>query len=176
MKKIIILIISFISFFSCKEIDKLTQFNLDMETMVTINAGLPVNVPFDILTPPIPTQSTQTFENNNTSKDLIEQAKLKRMKLSITAPSNGNFDFIKDLEIYISADGLPEKKIAWEYDHQNDGNNTLNLETTTVDLKDYIKKDAINIHVKTVTDELLTQDYEIKIEYTFFINAEILGV
>ncbi len=164
------------SFFSCKEIDKLTQFNLDMETTVTINAGLPVNVPFDIPTPPIPTQSTQTFENNNTSKDLIEQAKLKMMKLSVMTPANGNFDFIKDLEVYISADGLPEKKIAWVYDHPNDGQNILNLETTTIDLKDYVKKDEISIRVRTVTDEILTQDYQIKIEYTFFIDAEILGV
>ncbi len=176
MKKIIILILSLISIISCDKIDKLTQFDLDMETQVTIPSGLPINTPFDIPTPPIPTQSSQVFENNNTSKDLIEQAKLKKMKLSIISPATGNFDFIKDIEIYISADGLPEKKIAWIYDHPNDRQNILNLETTTIDLKDYVKKDEISIRIKTVTDEILTQDYEIKVEYTFFIDAEILGI
>ncbi len=176
MKNYTIIILVLLSFFSCKKIDKLTQFNLDMETEVTIPAGIPVNIPYDIPSPPITTNSESSFEDNNTSKDLIESAVLKEMKLSVANPTNGNFDFLKNIEIYLSADGLSEVKIAWKLNHQDDGKTVLSLDTSNDDLQEYIKKDKINIRVKTTTDKVLSQDYDIKIEYTFFIDADILGV
>ena len=176
MKKYAILLLFLVSISSCKKIDKLTQFDIDLENNVTIRASIPINTPLDIPTPPISTNSEDTFDNNNTSKDLIEKAILKKMKLTITNPSRGNFDFIKNIEIYISADNLPEVKMAWKLNHTNDGKNTLNLDTSSDDLQEYIKKNQINIRVRTTTDEILTQDYDVKIEYTFSIDAEILGI
>jgi hypothetical protein len=43
-------------------------------------------------------------------------------------------------------------------------------------LEAYVKKDEIKLRVETVTDEILTQDYDIKIHSEFFIDAKILGI
>ncbi len=44
------------------------------------------------------------------------------------------------------------------------------------DLTEYIKKDKIDIRVKTVTDEIITEDYTINTHSEFFIDAKILGI
>ena len=175
MKKYTIYIIILLSNFSCKKIDKQTHFNLDLETQVTFPSTNSINVIQNINYSQISTNSINIFENNNTSKDLIEGAKLQKMKLSVINPSNGNFNFIKDIEVFMSADGLPEIKIAWKLNHQNDGKIFLNLDTSNNDFKEYIKNNQMNLRISFNPDEILRQDYDVKIEYSFIIDAEILG-
>ncbi len=176
MKKISLLLMLILGMNSCKKIDKLTQFNLHFDTEATIPAGLPINTPFNIPSIEIPLQTKSVFENNNTAKELVEQAILKELKLTLIDPADGNFNFLKDMEIYISSDELPEIKIAWIYNHPNDNKNTLLLDTTPMDLQEYVKSDKLNIRIKTTFDEILTRDYHLKIDFTFFIDAKILGI
>ncbi len=176
MKKLALLFILIMSLNACEKIDKFTQFDLNLDTEITIPAGIPANTPIDFPTISIPLNTKSVLEDNNTTSELIEQATLKKMELKITKPTNGNFNFLKDLEIYISADNLPETKIAWKYDHSNDDQITLSLDTSDEDLQEYIKKDELNMNIHVVFDEILTEDYTIKIYYTFFIDAEILGI
>jgi len=176
MKKISLLIMLIISLHACKKIDKLTQFTIHFDTEATIPAGIPINTPFNIPSLEIPIETNNEFNNNNTAKELVEQAILKELKLTVTDPSNGNFNFLKDIEIFISADDLPEVKVAWVYNHPNDDQPTLNLETTDLDLQEYIKKDKLDVRVKTTFDEVLTRDYQIRMDFAFFIDAKILGI
>ncbi len=160
----------------CKKLDKLTEFDIVYHTEITINSGIPVDLPFDIPTPPIETNSEEEFDNNNTHKDLIEEIYLKKMQLTITEPANGTFDFLNSIEIYIVADGLPEKKVAWKNPVPSSVGNTLELETTGDDLQEYIKKDSFRLKTKVVTDQILAQDYHIDIVSVFHVNAKILGI
>ncbi len=176
MKKLSILFLSLIFLISCKELDQFTQFTVIYHTEATIPATIPMDVPFDIPTPAITTNSSQTFENNNTHKDLIEEIHLTKVKLKITDPVNGDFSFLSDIEIFISSENLPEKKIAWLYDIPNNVNNELNLNTTQEDLQAYIKADSFSLRVKVTTDEIITRDYQIDIQTEFLVNAKILGI
>ncbi len=176
MKKIALLLMLLSVLNACEKIDKLTQFDLHLDTEITIPAGIPINTPLPISTPDISLTNESVFENNNTTKELIEEAKLQELKLSVIAPPDGNFNFLKDLEIYISTDNLPKIKIAWIYDHPNDNQKILYLETSNEDLSAYLKSDTIKISISTVTDEVLTQDYTVRVDYTFFIDAKILGI
>ena len=70
---------------SCKLIDQLTQFNVDYSTNFTIPAtsvlGLPIPI-LNIVQPDgVTTNSTQTFTNNNTRSDLLEEVLLKKLVL-----------------------------------------------------------------------------------------------
>ena len=76
----------------------------------------------------------------------------------------------------MSADDLPEIKIAWNEEVAATGGEQLELVTTAEDLKEYIKKDSYTLRLKTVTDEFLSTDYEINIATTFFVDAKILGL
>lgn len=177
MKKYIILLGALmLTVFSCKEADKLTQFNMDFSSTITIPATFGIDIPIDIWTPNIPTNSETEFESNNTAKNLIEEIIMTKMSMTISSPANGDFDFLKEIEIYISADGVAEKKVAWLNDIPQTGLKTIELETSSDDLKEYIKADQYKLNTKTVTRQIISHDTDIEINNTFFVDAKILGI
>lgn len=176
MKKHILLVtilLSTIFFSSC---DKLTQFDIDYETEATIQSSSPINLPFNIITPEITSNSTSTFESNNTRKDLVEEILLKQLDMEITSPSNGDFSFVNEIHIYLKADGLEDVEIAYIEDIPDNVGNEISLTPVCKDFKEYIKKDQFQISIDVTTDEVITQDHVVKIYTVFAVDAEILGV
>ena len=177
MKKYIFILLAMAAAVTgCKTLDKLTKFDMDYETSVTIPATVGINTPFDIPTPPITTNSDSKFSVNDTRKDLIEEIVLKKLTLIVDVPADGDFSFLNSIEIYIKADGLDEQKIAWKNNIPNDIGDVLELETSGTDLKEYIKKESFELRVSTVTDKLIMQDHEIGIHSVFAVDAKILGI
>ena len=175
MKKQILLLSIFLSILGCNKLDKLTQFDIEYNESVVIESLIGINLPFNILTPDIETNSESTFEVNDTRKDLIEEIILTTLELTITSPSNADFSFLKSINVYISADGLSEVKIAWKNNIPSNAT-VLKLDLTEVDLKEYIKADKFSLRLNTETDELLTSDHHIDIHSVFFVDAKILGI
>ena len=175
MKYRVLLLTGLILFtFGCKKLHELTQFDMDYDTSITIPKATGINSPINIPTPDITTNSESSFENNNTNKDLVEKIVLKSMQMTIGSPKGEDFSFLKSIEIKISADSLPDIKIAWK-DNISASDTTFALETSDADLKDYLTKDKYKLKVKTTTDEILMQDHVIDIHSVFFVDAEILG-
>ncbi len=175
MYKYISVIILAVLISNCSKLDELTKFNMDYDTQVTIPSTAGINLPFDVLTPETETNSESTFESNDTRKDLIEEIKLTKLQLVITAPSDADFSFLESIEVYISAAGLDEIKIASKVEVPETVS-TLDLEVSDVDLKEYIKKDNYSLRLNTVTDEAMSQDHQIDVKSTFFVDAKILGL
>lgn len=165
-----------LSFFSCDKIDDLTKFNIEYNEEVIIESSTVVDLPISVSTPEISTNSTETFENNNTSKDLIESIKLTSMTLQITDPDDGNFNFLNAINIYISAENQEETLIAWKDEIAEDSSQTLELDTTNEDLKNYIKEDEFSLRIETTTDQVITNDHHINVNSNFFVDAKILGI
>ena len=165
-------------FSSCDKIDKLTQFNLKYNTEVTIKSATIVNIntPFNFYTPAVKTNSESELEVNDSRKDLVEDIKVKELKMTIKAPEGQTFDFLKSIKIFIKAEGLEEKMIAWKTDMTDDGSTTITLETADDNLKDYILEDSFQLRTETVTDQLITQDTQIGINAVFWVDARILGI
>jgi len=170
----VILGIVLLAFLGCKKVDKLTQFNMAYDETAVIKSSTGINLPFNIITPDIETNSESTFALNDTRKDLVERINLKSLNLSITSPSGEDFSFLKSITIYISAEGLSEEKIAWNSSIPENVN-SIDLSTTGVDLKEYLKASKMTLRLNTETDELITSDYTIKIHSIFFVDAKILG-
>ena len=156
----------------CKDLDKLTQFNMEFNESVVIPSSTGVNLPFNIMTPDVTTNSASTFSTKKTRKDLVDEIKLTKLDLTVTSPSNANFNFLKSVSIYISASGLPEVKIASK-DNVPTNITMLQLDVADVDVKEYIKADKFSLRLSTVTDELIASDYTINAHSTFFVNAKI---
>jgi len=163
-------------FFSCDKLDELTKFEMDYDQVVVIPSSTGVDLPFDVFTPETETNSTAEFEVNDTRKDLIEEIVLKKLIMTVNSPEGEDFSFLESIVIYMSADDLPEIKIAWNEEVSAAAGEALELVTTTEDLKDYIKKDTYSLRLKTITDEFLSSDYEINVATTFFVDAKILGL
>ena len=163
-----------ISFSSC-DVDKYTQFDMEFNSSVTVPQSSGLNLPFNLFTPDMTTNSSTTFGINNTNKELIQEITLKSMNLDITQPGDRDFDFLEEIHIYISAEGLSEIEIASKTDIPADVDQ-LDLDINGNDLKEYIKKDKFQLRVEAKTDEFLDNDVNIDVMSVFFVDAEILGV
>lgn len=173
---ILFLIGLFFATTACQKLDKLTQFHMEYTDSTTISSIIGVNLPFNVFTPPIKTNASETFEINDTRKDLIEEIKLEDLVLKTIDPENAEFSFLKSIEVYIETEGENETLIAWKYEIDNSVGNTLSLEVTADDLSTYVISDEIILRISTVTDKIILSDIQIEIKAGFFVNAKILGI
>ena len=93
---------------SCNVIDDLLTFTIDTQTTFKIASGFPIGTAINVITPDVTTNSSSTFENNNTKADLVKDVKISELKLTITDPSNRSFSFLKSIHLYISTDANDE--------------------------------------------------------------------
>ncbi|MFN8436680.1 MAG: hypothetical protein U0V72_03485 [Cytophagales bacterium] len=175
-KNILLLFCLSLLTFSCKKLDKYTQFDLPYTQNVSIPSSTVANIPLTIATPAIKTNSSTKFSGYNTKADLIESVKLSSLVLVVKSPSGGDFSFLKDMEVYISANGLAEKKVAWKTSIPDNVGGSLTLDVSNEDLKEYIKKDEISLKVSCTTDEIITEQYSVDANMVFHVDAKILGI
>lgn len=176
MKKWILGSVILLSVVACESVSRLTQFTITHNTSITIPSSSGLNLPFNLYTPDVETNSSQSFENNNTRADLVEEVSLRASTLTITSPSNGNFDFLKSIEVYISAENEDEVLIAERQNIQDGVGQVLELQTTGANLKDYITKSTYDLRINVVTDQIPGSDVEIDVENEFWVDANVLGL
>ena len=177
MKKILLSLFIILGMLTnCSVIDELTKFDLDYQSNFSISPTTIINTPFSLNTPDVTTDSESSIENNNTHKDLIESIKLKTIKLNIVTPEDGDFNFLKEIHVYINAENVEEVEIANSLDLENTNSSVLELDVLGQELKNFIKNDSFNLRVKTVTDETISETYDIIIDTKFRVDAKILGV
>ena len=173
MKLIFLLLSCSLLLFGCKKIDSLTQFDMEYDVTLDIPSSTGVNLPFNIVSPDIESNSEATFEVNDTRKDLIERIYLEKLTLTVTSPPGEDFSFLKSISIYISADGLDEVVIAGK-DIPDNAGSSIDLEVSAEDIKEYLKQDKFTLRVNTVTDEIITSDYTVNAHCVFFVDAKLL--
>lgn len=161
---------------SCKKLSELTRFTMDYEESMVLPSTIGVNLPFNLVTPDIKTNSEEIFEINKTGKNLIEEVVLEKLTLEITDPAKADFSFLKSIEIYLSADSQEEIRVAWIYDIENSVGKSLALETSVENLAPYIVQDEFNLRFSTVSDKLPLFDHHIDINARFLVDAKILGL
>lgn len=156
---------------SCKKDKGLIDFTMKMDTAGYVSAGIPVSLPFEIMTPPVSTNSQAELQGRGSELRLINFVKLDQLRLNITSPSGKTFSFLKDISVYIKADGLDEIMIAGKTNVPANVGSELYLDCTGENLKEYIKKSEYSIRVNIVTDETVTQKIDYNIHTEFKVNA-----
>lgn len=178
-RKFILFYLPFLLLINCDVIDDaindLTKFDIDYETEQSIIAipltGIPVSFTSDI-----ETEFESKLENNNTNSDLIESVKLKGLTIKVISPNGGNFNFLKQIQIFISAENLEEVEVANLFDITNTNVNSLNLDIINTELKNYLIKDTFKLRILATADETTSETYNIEFIKTFEIDAKILGI
>jgi hypothetical protein len=150
--------------------DSLFNFNIQNKTNIVIPSAIGVNTPFSIATPDITTSSNSEFQNNNTSADKVKDITLSNLSLTIKSPQGKSFSFLKTITIYISAQGLSEKKLAYKENISETGYLVV-LTSTNEKLDEYIKKDKYSIRTEVTTDETLVQDVQVEAAMVFKVTA-----
>ncbi len=159
----------------CKKVDEYTQFEMDYQETVIIPSTVGVNMPYDMWTPDITTNSEGEFSVHDTRKDMVEDIRMRSLDLEVVSPDDGDFRFLNDIWIYLNAEGLEEVMVAWKEDISDDVGSSLDLNTADHNLEAYLKKENIAFRVKTVTDRIITHDHEILLDAVFWVDAEVLG-
>ena len=158
---------------SCKKIQELTQFDMSYNTKVTVPPTFGINTPFEILTPDINTNSDSEFSSRGTAKNYIDKINLTSMVMKITSPSTQRFDFLKSIEISISASGLSELKIAQKLDFPESVGNEVALDVLENDIAEYIKKDKFKLKVNVVSDKTIASEVQIDVNSVFRVKAKL---
>ena len=171
----LILLTGTLFIFGCKKVDKFTQFEMEYNEDVSVPSSTTVDLPFNILCPPIESNSESTFEVNDTRKDLVEQIKVISLDLTLLSPDNSDFSFLESIQVFISADGLSETSIASKSSIPDNVGKSLSLELSGADLQEYIKQDHFSLRLNTKTDKIITSEHSIRVHSKFFVDAKVLG-
>lgn len=157
MKKIAIFsfMVAFIGFcLSCKkkEVDKLTEFDINYSTNLTIpSASIAINSPttsVEFVTPNVPTQQSAKFSAEGTTKSLIDEIKMTKFDISVSG-SGATLDFLKSMTVYIKAANVGEQVIASKSSFPA-GATFASMDLQNVNIKNYIFEDNIQFKVLAV--------------------------
>ena len=166
--------VALISTSACQKINDALTFQVDYTSKLTFSPSSTINLPFDLFTPDVTTNSETEFSAHNTNKDLISTMLLKELNLTITSPTDQRFDFLSSVEVYIQASGLGELKIAEATNIADNIGNVLVLTVAGNDIAPYIKKDKFKLRVKTVTDKTTSRQISVDVFSKFEIKGKIL--
>ena len=184
MKRIIFysFIIAIIGFsLSCKkkEVDKLTEFDINYTTNLTIPTGsmivssssiTPTTVEFT--TPNIPTQQSSKFSAEKTAKNLIDIIKMSKYDISVSG-AGANLDFLKSVTIYIKAANVGEQIVATKTVFAT-GVTSASLDLEEVNIKNYIFEDNIQFKVVVVFDGVTATNQVLKMDETVHVKATLV--
>jgi hypothetical protein len=172
-----ILFILIFIFTGCKIIDELTHFDIDYNYTFILPAFGGVNFDnLNIESNDVENDTESTFEINDTRKDLVERATLKKFNVTILEPNDARFTFLNKIEIFVETDDLDSKLIAWKDNIPTDIGNFIKLETTSRDLKKYLTSAAIRVRLKTTSSSPLTEDLLLDLKSTVEVDAKIFGI
>jgi hypothetical protein len=145
-------------FSGCKKIENLATMTPTYSTKFTIPAGSAGSIGF----------VTPDSDNSNASKAwLVSKASLDKVTLTIENPTTQTFRFVKSIRFFLQAEGLAEVEVANRSDIDNTVGNSIELSTTGVDLKEFLKKDKFRLRVEIVSDEATTQSVQFRAELGF---------
>lgn len=170
MKGLVYLTISILLLASC---GKLGTFEVDHSVDVVIPSQFGVNLPFNINSPEVETNSEATFASEGTSTERVRSIQMEELKLSIVSPSNANFDFLNEIEVFISAPGMNEARVAHKTNIPETNLKSFFCDIEEVNLKDYISKENFSLRVRTVTDQMIFQDIQVRIDQKYKVRAKI---
>lgn len=173
MKSKLIALSLFLALFvsSCSAVDDLLSFTISNETSIKIKSTSPINLPSEIATPDVTTNSSAEFANNKTKASLVKDVKLKSLKLTITDPSDKTFTFLKSVHLYISTTNSDEIELAY-MDNISATTNMIDLTCTDARLDQYIKADKYKIRTQVTLKETLTKDVTIAANMKFRVTAD----
>ena len=174
--------------FSCKktkdDIKELLDipFSFSMKNDFTLPkiAGNEVNVPDSIISiksPNIINTIPDEFKKNNANIDKVKSISIEGVELTIKTPAGKTFAFMKSIELYIGADGIPETLIASKTDINKitPASSTLILETKGGNISAYIKNPTYYIRTKTAIVNTYNQDILVGSEIKLKVVANALN-
>ena len=174
MNKIVLLFSALFFVAACKKDNLTVTFTTDHEFDFIIEKTTILNLPFNVPTPDVEVNHEGKYEANDTRVDRIQEATLNYLNLEIKDPPSETFSFLKDIYLYIKADGQSEVLFASK---ENIDNSTqkLELDINDVDFAPYLKAGDFSVRTQVVLDESLAKDVTVTTSFEFRIVSKVLN-
>ncbi len=170
----ILMLFSFSSLFltSC---DKETESEFDLPftlPSVTVPAmGAPFDVNKVFVSEVLTTGIEAKLNEYGASLNDIESAKLKDLRVEITAPNGRTFDAVVFLESFVKADGLTDAKIAYS-EGSLDGKTNVTFSSQFENFAEHIKKDAFSLIIQGFIDEAVPTATTLKVDFIVTVKVK----
>lgn len=173
MKKVsFFLLFSLFSILSCKKINQLLTFDISNSENIKIPASTLINVP--IISPvPVTASSEESFENNNTKASLVKDVVLKKLTLTITDPATENFNFLKNIKIFIGTD-QNDKILLASLDNVPTDVSTIELISSNSKLDKYIKASSYTLYTEVTLRSNVANELTVRADSKFKVTADPL--
>jgi len=169
----------------CSKIKQLANINVDIpySTQVTVpqvqgytaGVALPAGgLELPTVTVAFATNSQTYLSQYGTAANMVTDVYLKSLVIQIQAPTNQNFNFLDNVQVYMSTATLPQVLVASE-SNIPEGSTTLNLTTNTdVDLKTYFVQDTIYLTMAAHVNAIPAAGEQLNISSVFHLTANPL--
>ncbi len=160
-------------FASCKKIEKLTNFYIDINEEFNVNPSLAQNNILDTWMFIAYNSKVEYLGEYNTTVAGIEKIAFSKFDLSIVSPNDQNFDFIESIEVFMTVTDKDPLRVAWLDRLPESGMNDLELSFVVDNIKDYLieKDNLLNIRITTTSNENI--DLKLKLHYRFYLSSEL---
>lgn len=170
----------------CSKVKQLANISVDIPYTSQVNVpdvpgyttgvALPAGgIELPSVTVPFATNSQTYLSQYGTAANLVTNVYLKSLSMQIQSPPNQNFDFLDNIQVYMSTKTLPEVLVA----SQNSipaGSTTLNLSTNTdVNLKTYFVQDTIYLRLAAHINAVPVAGEELNINSVLHLTANPLN-
>ncbi len=95
------------------------------------------------------------------------------MKLSSSDTLDNNMEYIESIEVFITANDMQEKKIAWLDKLPEEIKTSISLDFSDDDLKDYIVDKDYAINIRIINKSTINIKASIDFSYTIYINSNL---
>ena len=173
MKKILLLLpLALLFCFSCKKLAQLLTFEISDSQDIKVPASSVVNVPF-ISPVPVTMNSQQSFQNNNTSANLVKDVRLTKLTLTISDPATENFNFLQSIKIYIATNDS-DKVLLASQDNVPTGVSTIELVSSNTQLDKYIKASSYTLYTEVALRSSVAEQITVRADSKFRVTADPL--
>ncbi|MBC7923937.1 MAG: hypothetical protein H7Z75_22925 [Ferruginibacter sp.] len=162
----LVVLLMVLSLVGCRKLKELATIKVSSSSTFDIPGAVALSAPYSFVTPDV--------DNPNTGKAwLVSSAELEKVTLTIQSPAGQAFRFMQSVRFFLQADGLPEVEVANRTNIDNGIGNTLELDVTGAELKEYLKKDKFRLRTEVLPDETVLEPVKIKSDLGFRVTVVI---
>lgn len=104
--------------------------------------------------------------------DQIDSVKLKRLEVVLPDPSlTRNFDFLTSLKVYLQTPNRPARLLA-EHGSVERGSSVITLETSSIELRDYLTAPNAEIRVAFLGTQP-NEQLDVRVEADFLVDVRL---
>lgn len=115
---------------------------------------------------------TQEFKSNDVRKNQVTEARATLIQLTVSNPSDANFDFVNTIAFSIEAPGVEKKEVAKKT--MPKGATTVDLDIDDLDLSPYVRAESFSI-TSDANAQRPPEDTTLHAKLVMHVKAEVFA-